>query len=157
MTVSVYTNGYKISPTNLSVRWKSSVPARRHSYSRGCSLIIPLNTSASWGLNLRKELNFNSLNLFWGPQNCLLQLRMKLYASLKWVRIFCDCVLWFQLVLQLSLCPSFILNFSRCHAQLRQIRTLKQNSIPYEPLLWTYLPFFFCSPPVHLISSQTLL
>lgn len=71
---------------------------------------------------------------------------MKPYASLKRVRIFCDCILWFQLVLQLSLCPSFVLNFSWCHAQLRYIRTLKWNSALCEPLLWNNCcTTLFCS------------
>lgn len=83
MTISVYTNSYNISPTKLLVRWKINVPASHHSYLCGCSLIIPLNTSASPGLNLGKQLNFNSLNLFWGPQNLLLKLRVKPYDSLK--------------------------------------------------------------------------
>lgn len=67
MTISVYTNGYNISPTKLTVKWESNVPASHHSYSCGHSLIILLNTSASPGLNLETQLNFNSLNPFWGP------------------------------------------------------------------------------------------
>lgn len=59
MTISVYTNSYKISPMYFTARWKSSVPASCHSCSCGCSAIIPLDTSASPGLNLRKQLNFN--------------------------------------------------------------------------------------------------
>lgn len=83
MTISVYTNSYEISPTYFTARWKSSVPASCHSCSCGCSAIIPLDTSASPGLNLRKQLNFNPLNQLWGPQNLLLKLRVKPYASLK--------------------------------------------------------------------------
>lgn len=151
-------------PTNLAVWWKSNVPA--------CHLLLvslllvwmhsnhlPQYFSTS-GLNLGEQLNSNSLNLFWGPQNLLLKLRVKPYASLKWVRIFCDCVLWFQLVLQLSLCPSFVLNFSWCHAQLRWIRTLKWNSTPYEPLLSTNcypVPFCFGYSLPHLIFSPVKL
>lgn len=56
------------------VRWTSNVPASRRSYLCGYSLIIPFSTSARPKLNLGKQLNFNSLNLFWGPQNLLLKL-----------------------------------------------------------------------------------
>lgn len=56
------------------VGWTSHVPASHHSYLCGYSLITPFSTSAWPGLNLGKQLNFNSLNLFWGPQNLLLKL-----------------------------------------------------------------------------------
>lgn len=74
MAMSVYTSSHNITPTNLTVRWTSNVPASRHSYLCGYSLIIPFATSARPGLNLGKQLNFNSLDLFWGPQNLLLKL-----------------------------------------------------------------------------------